>query len=200
MEQGRGIPSAKERVDRLKETIQILRLMLNNDVTNFDGNFWKLKNAINVPLPTQKNMRISLGGNKDRKIKISAKYADGLNVGDLSIRRAREVIDKLKPELEKNNKTIDNFLISGFGYVKISKNEQEYEEVIKSYSQKFEVSIDILKKNTMIGTPEILVEKFHTLEDLGEKLFVLDLQSDATFQEIMEAYEKFDDSIRPYLR
>ena len=49
MEMGRGMPSAKERVDRLKESIQILRLMLNNEETNYDGHYWKLKKAYNVP-------------------------------------------------------------------------------------------------------------------------------------------------------
>ena len=45
MEQGRGMPSAKERVDRFQESLQILELMLNNEITNFEGKFWKLRNA-----------------------------------------------------------------------------------------------------------------------------------------------------------
>ena len=108
MEQGRGMPSAKERVDRLKETLQILRLMLNNEITNFEGKFWKLKDAINNPQPIQKNMRISVGGSKDRMIKISAKYADGINVGD-GLTRVQNIIENLQPSLEKNNKTLDKY-------------------------------------------------------------------------------------------
>ncbi|MFX1537385.1 MAG: LLM class flavin-dependent oxidoreductase, partial [Promethearchaeota archaeon] len=92
MEKGRGMPSAKERVDRFKEALEILRGMLTNEEFSYNGKYWILKNAINIPQPVQKSMKISVGASKPRMIRISARYADGLNTGgDL-----QELKDKIK--------------------------------------------------------------------------------------------------------
>ena len=53
MEKGRGMPSAKERVDRFEEALQILRGMLHNETFSYEGKYWKLNNAINIPQPIQ---------------------------------------------------------------------------------------------------------------------------------------------------
>ncbi|MCE7735593.1 MAG: LLM class flavin-dependent oxidoreductase, partial [Candidatus Heimdallarchaeota archaeon] len=79
MEGGRGMPSGKERVDRFEEAIQIIKSLLHNDITNFDGEFWKLKEALNFPHPIQNPMRISVGCEKPRMMNITAKYASGIN-------------------------------------------------------------------------------------------------------------------------
>lgn len=198
MEQGRGMPSAKERVDRLKESVQILRLMLNNEITNFEGKFWILKDAINMPQPVQKNMRISVGGSKDRMIKISAKYADGINVG-AGINRTKTIIEKLHPELKKNNKEIEDFFISGFGSVTIAQNDKEYEELAKNLASRTNKDIEEVKQDVLIGTPEILIQKFKVLQNLGLKLYILSVQPTSSITEIIEKFTFFQNSVIPFL-
>lgn len=198
MEQGRGMPSAKERVDRLKESVQILRLMLNNEITNFEGKFWILKDAINMPQPVQKNMRISVGGSKDRMIKISAKYADGINVG-AGINRTKTIIEKLHPELKKNNKEIEDFFISGFGSVTIAQNDKEYEELAKNLANRTNKDIEEVKQDVLIGTPEILIQKFKVLQNLGLKLYILSVQPTSSITEIIEKFTFFQNSVIPFL-
>ena len=61
MERGRGMPTAAERVTRLKESVEIVKGMLNNPVFNYDGKYWKLKEAVNMPQPIQKPFRVSVG-------------------------------------------------------------------------------------------------------------------------------------------
>ncbi len=59
MERGRGMPSAGVRVDRFKETLQILRGMFDNDVFSYEGRYWTLRDAINLPPTVQKPMTSS---------------------------------------------------------------------------------------------------------------------------------------------
>ena len=198
MEQGRGMPSAKERVDRLKETLQILRLMLNNEVTNFDGHFWKLKDAINMPLPVQRNMRISVGGSKDRMIKISAKYADGINVG-AGLSKSKAILEKLIPELVKNNKSLNDYFISGFGSITIAKDENEYESLSQDLAKRTNKKVEEIKKDVLIGTPDILINKLTELKNLGLKLYILSIQPASTLEEMIEKYEFFDQTVRQKL-
>ena len=197
MEQGRGMPSAKERVDRLKETLQILRLMLNNEITNFEGKFWKLKDAINNPQPIQKNMRISVGGSKDRMIKISAKYADGINVGD-GLTRVQNIIEKLQPSLEKNNKTLDKYFVSGSGTVTIATDEQEYKLLSEDMAKRTGKSVEEIKQEYLIGTPEVLREKITNLEKIGMKLYIMSIQPAKTFDETISKYDFFNKEVKQH--
>ncbi|MFX1248663.1 MAG: LLM class flavin-dependent oxidoreductase, partial [Promethearchaeota archaeon] len=130
MEKGRGMPSAKERVDRFEEALQILRGMLHNETFSYDGKYWKLNNAINIPQPIQNPFRISVGADKPRMIKITAKYADGFN-NFRNLKSLKEKIELLEPELEKNNKRLSDFFISGFSAIHIAKNNEEYDMIIK---------------------------------------------------------------------
>lgn len=197
MEQGKGMPSAKERVDRLKEALQILRLMLNNDITNFDGKFWKLKDAINNPQPIQKNMRISVGGSKDRMIKISAKYADGINVGD-GYTKVKSVLEKLQFSLEKNNKTLDSYFVSGSGTVTIAKDDQEYKLLVEDMAKRTGKLVEEIKKEYLIGTPEILREKISNLEKIGMKLYIMSIQPASSFDDMLSRYELFTKEVKQY--
>ncbi len=198
MEHGRGMPSAKERVDRFKESLQILRLMLNNTETNFHGNFWTLKKAFNIPLPLQQNMRISVGATRDRMIKISAKYADGINVGT-GFLKVSSIIDKLKPALKKNNKSFEEFFISGFGTLTIAKNEKEYDSLARDLAKRTNRSINDIKEDVLIGTPEILIQKLNKLRHLGVKLYIMNIQPANSIEEIIEKYDFFNESVKPYL-
>jgi alkanesulfonate monooxygenase SsuD/methylene tetrahydromethanopterin reductase-like flavin-dependent oxidoreductase (luciferase family) len=70
---GAGMPEAGERVTRLKEATQILRGMFDNEVFSFEGKYWKLKEAVNVPRTVQRPMRLSVGARQPRMISIAAK-------------------------------------------------------------------------------------------------------------------------------
>ena len=198
MEQGRGMPSAKERVDRLKESVQILKLMLHNEVSDYRGQFWKLQGAINIPQPVQKQMRISLGGSKDRMIRISAKYADGINVG-AGIARTKLIIEKLKPELQKNNKKFKDFFISGFGTITIAQNDHEYDALVKDLATRTNKTVEEVNEDALIGTPEILIQKLNVLQKIGIKLYVFSIQPASTLSEMIEKFTFFERSVIPFL-
>jgi alkanesulfonate monooxygenase SsuD/methylene tetrahydromethanopterin reductase-like flavin-dependent oxidoreductase (luciferase family) len=198
MEQGRGMPTAKERVDRLKESIQILRSMLNNEITNFEGKYWKLQGAINIPQPKQKNIRISVGALRDRMIKISAKYADGINLGS-GMTRSKTILEKLEPELKKNNKTIENYFISGFGSITIAKDQLEYEKLVNELAARTGKSVEEIKDDVLIGTPDILIKKLSQLKKMGLKLYIMSMQPAVTIDEIMNKFQLFDQTVRPFV-
>ena len=78
---GIPFPSAKERLDQLEEGIQVLRGLLHDDVTSFQGTYFNLHEARNEPRPVQAKMPIWIGGGGEKRtLKIAARYADGWNV------------------------------------------------------------------------------------------------------------------------
>ncbi len=171
MGNGRGMPSAKERVDRFKETLEILRGMFTHEVFSYDGKYWKLKNAINIPQPIQNPMRISVGGQKPRMVRLAATLADGLNVPG-SLDKLESTLDLLLPNLEKAGKKMADYYYSGFGGIYYAKNEEDYEKQVAKVAETQKKSVQEVRKNLFIGTSEILVEKLRRASDLGVKLLV----------------------------
>ncbi|MFX0014303.1 MAG: LLM class flavin-dependent oxidoreductase [Promethearchaeota archaeon] len=194
MEKGRGMPSAKERVDRFEEALQILRGMLHNETFSYDGKYWKLNNAINIPQPIQNPFRISVGADKPRMIKITAKYADGFN-NFRNLKSLKEKIELLEPELEKNNKRLSDFFISGFSAIHIAKNNEEYDMIIKDLVTKGKRPKEELKQYGFIGTPEILVNKFRQATDLGVKMMISDLRPTNNISEMKDKLISFKDEV-----
>jgi alkanesulfonate monooxygenase SsuD/methylene tetrahydromethanopterin reductase-like flavin-dependent oxidoreductase (luciferase family) len=172
MEGGRGMPTAGERVTRLKEAVQILHGMFHNPVFSFEGRYWRLREAVNVPQPAQRPMRISVGARQPRMIRIAAKYADGINAsgGMGNIIRTMEV---LRPTLEATGKTLDDYMVSGFAPVTIAQNEGEYETIVRGIAERTSRSVHDVRADVFSGTPEILVGRYREAQDLGVDLMIL---------------------------
>ena len=78
-----GFPfdSPKERSDRLEEGIEVLRMLFSQNVSNFDGNYYQLRDAKLNPRPVQERIPIVVGGRgKRRTLPTAARLADGWNV------------------------------------------------------------------------------------------------------------------------
>ena len=193
MEKGRGMPSAKERVDRFEESLYILRGLLNNEEFSYKGKFWNLKNAINIPQPV-KPLRISVGASKPRMIRITAKLADGLNLGS-GLFGFKKGLEILTPALEKNNKSINDYYCSSFSTLKIVKNNEEYEKEVKIQAEKSKKSVEEIKESSFIGPVEIIVDKLRKAEKLGIKLLIFSPQPATTQDERISLLNQIKDEI-----
>jgi hypothetical protein len=78
---GIDFPGVKDRMDILEESIQCVRSLLTEDVSNFAGKYFSLTDARCEPKPVQSRLPIWVGGaGEQRTLKIAAKYADAWNV------------------------------------------------------------------------------------------------------------------------
>ena len=77
-----GIPnwSGKERVARLKEYVQIVDLLLSNEVSSFEGEFYQVKDAVMIPpSPQRPRPPITIGALGPVMLKLAAQHADNWN-------------------------------------------------------------------------------------------------------------------------
>jgi F420-dependent oxidoreductase-like protein len=78
---GIPFPSAGERLDLLEESIQAIRGLLREEVTDFAGTHVTLTDARCEPKPLQRALPIWVGGSGEKRtLRIAARYADGWNV------------------------------------------------------------------------------------------------------------------------
>jgi F420-dependent oxidoreductase-like protein len=78
---GIPFPSAGERLDLLEESIQAIRGLLRDEVTDFKGDHFTFTEARCEPKPVQAELPIWVGGSGEKRtLRIAARYADGWNV------------------------------------------------------------------------------------------------------------------------
>lgn len=78
---GIELGTIKERFDRFEEACQVLKGLLSQEATSFEGKFYQLKDARNEPKGPQKpHPPICIGGSGEKRtLRITAKYADHWN-------------------------------------------------------------------------------------------------------------------------
>ncbi|HUF99454.1 MAG TPA: LLM class flavin-dependent oxidoreductase [Ilumatobacter sp.] len=87
---GIELEAAGPRVTRFEESIQIMRSMLANPRTTFDGSVYHITDAPCDPKPLQSPLPILVGTGSPRMLRITATFADEWNAwGDLTLARQR---------------------------------------------------------------------------------------------------------------
>jgi alkanesulfonate monooxygenase SsuD/methylene tetrahydromethanopterin reductase-like flavin-dependent oxidoreductase (luciferase family) len=194
MEGGRGMPSAGERVERLKESVEILKGMLHNEVFSYEGKHWRLKEAVNVPQPVQRPFRVSVGARQPRMIRIAARYADGINASG-NLVNVSKILGDYTPELERLGKTTDDVFISGFApSVYLMRDRAEYEETLRRWGERG-TDVNQARESEFIGTPEVLIEKWRRAADMGMKMSVINVRPGNTIRDNIEMLARFRDEV-----
>lgn len=74
---GFPFPSARERVDRFAEALEIWDMLQRQERTNYEGTYYQLLDAPFAPKPLQQpRLPVLIGGSGPRMLRLSARYAD----------------------------------------------------------------------------------------------------------------------------
>ncbi len=107
---GYPFPTAKQRVNQLKEAIQIINLLWTQEKPSFNGKYYKIKQTMFLPKPVQKpRVPIWVGSTKLKAPMIEetvARYADGIDMGHegTTIKDLIEKKERVKTICEKANR------------------------------------------------------------------------------------------------
>ena len=154
---GIHLGTMEERFDRFEEGLEVISLLLTQDKSNFSGNWYQLKNAMNNPKPFQQPLPICIGGfGLKRTIPAVAKFATHWNY----IHPNASVDDFKKRRQVLNNacatigRSANEILIS----TKINYNGDILKTVeqIKEYS---EVGVDLGIVNVPKTEPATIVDR-----------------------------------------
>ena len=99
-----GIPflPVPQRLRMLEESVQCVRALLTEDVADFDGTFFTLRDARCDPKPLQARLPIWIGGGGEQvTLRLVARYADGWNIPFVSASTYRHKLAVLGEHCER---------------------------------------------------------------------------------------------------
>jgi alkanesulfonate monooxygenase SsuD/methylene tetrahydromethanopterin reductase-like flavin-dependent oxidoreductase (luciferase family) len=91
-----GFDGLDHRVGRLSESLRIIKSLWTEERTNFDGRYYRMKDAIANPKPVQKpHPPLWIGASGETTLRLVARYADVWNAAGGDPSRMRELSEKL---------------------------------------------------------------------------------------------------------
>jgi alkanesulfonate monooxygenase SsuD/methylene tetrahydromethanopterin reductase-like flavin-dependent oxidoreductase (luciferase family) len=173
---GFGFPKYSKRVERLAETLEVIRRLWTQEKANYQGKHYSLKNASCEPKPSQKPYPpITVGGSSELLIKkVTSPYADRFDWGLLPIQAYKRKLVVLESQCKAIGRDFGDIEKSCWpaGQVLIAKNQRELSEKIFKHKPA-DVSLEDFKKTTLAGTPDECSEQVQVYADLGVTCFMV---------------------------
>ncbi|MFE3998515.1 LLM class F420-dependent oxidoreductase [Nocardioides sp. YIM B13467] len=176
---GYGFPEARDRLGMLREGVQIFQQAWTKGISSLDGKYYQVDGAICQPLPLQQGRSgIPLwiaGGGEKVTLKIAAQYADYTNfAGDAETFRAKSEI--LRGHCDNLGRDFSEITRSSNYNVFIGETEKDVQDKIDWYADHLAKSLGDAAGSEharrsgvqgLAGTPEQIVEKLKSMEELG---------------------------------
>jgi alkanesulfonate monooxygenase SsuD/methylene tetrahydromethanopterin reductase-like flavin-dependent oxidoreductase (luciferase family) len=115
-----------ERLDRLDESVELMRAMLPGGPGSARGAVYAARDALNHPPPVQERLPILIGGSGERKtLATVARYADGWNTGgDIErVKHKDEVLRRWCDEVGRDESEIERTLQGGVPIIRDTEAE-----------------------------------------------------------------------------
>jgi F420-dependent oxidoreductase-like protein len=163
---GYAFPSTSERLERLREAVEIILAMWTQEEATFEGTYYQMRGAINQPKVVQKpHIPLLIGGGGEKvTLRLVAEYANACNIGgDIPTIKHKLAIlkqhcDKLGRDYESIKRTtlIDDCVIA-----------DTEADVLAKLTPQQQDNLEELRKTWLIGTPEQIRERLMEYEEAG---------------------------------
>lgn len=171
---GIPFPGIRERSRRLEETLQIVKLLFTQEESNFQGAFYRLEQAPNLPPPVQKpHPPILVGGGGERyTLPIVARWADIWNCPTYSLGELERKIQVLHAECRRAGRDPATLRISEEAVLVLAPRKQDVEGALAAAKRRYPGAGWGLDAGGYVGTPDDIIRRVRERAALGVSLFV----------------------------
>ena len=197
---GIPFPQTGERMQQLREAIQIIRSMWTQDHATFDGKFFKIEGAWSYPRPASSKIWVGGGGEK-MLLRIVADLADGWNAVGLSVDEYARKLEILRTLCESAGRKLNTIERSYYGTCLVGSNENEFRESFNQYygqyrkaEEPMETFLERMRSTRLfVGTAAEVAEKMKGFEELGVSYFILYFPD----KDGLSLFKRFSDLVMP---
>jgi F420-dependent oxidoreductase-like protein len=163
-----------ERLDRLDESVMLLRRLLDGERVSHEGRFYTMRDALCEPRPVQAHLPILIGGSGPQKtLRTTARYADAWNTGGSleDLRRKDATLRERCAEVGRNPDEIERTVSDWF---LIRDDSTEARRVLGELAV---ANGDSLGDDETVyaGSPEQIADQLRPIVELGFRHVILDL-------------------------
>ena len=176
---GLDFPATPVRVRMLEESVELMRRLWTEEEVTFEGSYYTLTGARNVPGPVQKpHPPFLIGGHGEIHLFRSvAKYADICNAGfEMDLDEHRSSLDALGEHCRNVGRDLSEIEVSHNTRVVIAENEAEFDRLVSQGAAEANMSAADYRASlsrAIAGTPEQCVEQIQRYAENGITYFFL---------------------------
>ncbi|HYR13758.1 MAG TPA: LLM class flavin-dependent oxidoreductase [Mycobacterium sp.] len=182
-----GLPwgTFRERSERLGETLEILRQAFSNEVIDFTGKHFTVRDMPVKPGPVQQpRPPIVVGGVGEKyTLPLVARYADVWNVPTYALGELEHKVSVLRSICDEIGRDPSSIVLSVEAVMALAGDDASLPAVRSLAEKRFGLPAFGLKEGGLIGTPPAVVDRLNELRELGFGqivLFTHDRGSDET--------------------
>jgi F420-dependent oxidoreductase-like protein len=170
---GFDFPGAGERLDRLEEAVQIVRSMFREESPSFEGAYYRIKDARNVPRPIRPGgPPIMVGGGGERKtLRTVARFADMCNLfGDGQTLAHKFTV--LRRHCDEAGRDYEEITRSRLGTMIIADDETQSEQ-----ARQMLANLPASRAATAfsVGTEKEILLQIEELQEAGVQYFIFNM-------------------------
>ena len=185
---GYAFPDIGTRLDMLDEAVRIVRLMLTEERTDFNGKHFQAVDASCLPHPVQPRLPIWVGGvGEKRTLKIAAEHADGWNAAYLSpdeFKRLNGVLDQWCDEAGRDPASIRRAVNLAFN---LGLSDADVERQRRQFAADWGAMAERTAGGALLCTPDRAVEQLAKYREAGADEINIALRA-PWHEEALDAY------------
>jgi F420-dependent oxidoreductase-like protein len=173
---GYEYPETPERLRMLREALQVIKAMWTQDRAEFEGQYYRLRGAINEPKPVQKpHPPIWIGGAGEKvTLKLVAQYGDACNFNaDVATVRhklnvLREHCETVGRDYDSVTKTVEFYTILG--------DEREVDRIVADTARRTGMEESFIRSwHPCAGNAERIAQIIGEYADAGIEYFIVNV-------------------------
>ncbi len=172
----------KRPVSRLIEFTTIVRKFWSGETFNYEGEFWKLRDAFLQIRPSRGTIPIYFGANSPRMLEVTGEIADGWLSTPLSPTLFNKRLSLVKKGAEKANRPLNEIDVGAYLYTSVTEKSEDASKQIEKM------------KAQVIPSPQLLKEAGYHVE-LSEELQSISYFKALLNSEWLEKFLTFAESI-----
>jgi len=169
---GYPFPDGPERLRQLREALQVIHAMWEQEEAIFEGQYYQVRGAINQPKGVQKpHIPILVGGSGEKvTLKLVAQYGNACNVsGDLKTLEHKFAV--LKQHCESVGRDYESIYRTASAFCSIADSDEEALALVP------EIYKPELRETSLVGSPATIRQRITAMEALGVQEIIMDLPS-----------------------
>jgi probable F420-dependent oxidoreductase len=185
-----------ERIDRLQESILVMKALWTKKTASFEGKYYRLREAVLEPKPiTKPHPPIWLGGSSDQIIRMVAREADGWDIGvSLSPEALKAKLELLGENCRKISRNPEVIRIARPSMVVLSRREGESMDLVRAKAKDLGISTESFLERYLVGTPSQIASRMREFIEAGVQHFTLYFERD------LQDLDTFASEVMPRIR